>query len=197
MTNIFQKLLPKTTEEALIEAKKSLQEKRGKIVENNLKKISEFLESEDAIPTRTQILSRNKKNLEKLTETVYGGKKPHNGIGGYGRDCDYPMELALIVIQHYTNSVLKALDQRKISPKEIDKECYGKREGGKWTTELIKNIPLDWVKSAIVTYYNASEKRGKDDSCSKEDGVISASELKECVKIVEIGNVQKYLDSLR
>ena len=192
MSKILKKILPKTAEEALIEASKTTQEKKNHIVEKHIEKISTFLDSEDAVPTQVQVLSRNTRRLEKLSNTAHDGKKPSISIGEYGGSSDYPLELALIILQQHADFILRELIERNIDPKEIEKgtEWRGKREKGKWTKQEIQNLPLDWVKSAVVAYYTTSEEKGKDDSCSKEKGVISASELKECEHMIKIGSVQ-------
>lgn len=188
-----------TAEEALIKASKVTQEKRNKIVEKHLEKISRFLDSEDAVPTQTQVVSRTKKQLKELVDTVYSGKKPSIEIGGYGGSYDYPLKLVLIILQSHVRFILDELEARDISPKEIAKKSsyHERREKGSWSKKEIQNIPMDWVKSAIILYYTANENRGKDDnSCFKEKGVISAKELKESEKIIKLGNVQEYLYSL-
>lgn len=187
----------RSAEENLLIAAKADQEERNKIISKDISDIEKLLESQDATPTRTHVITRNRKRLEDIARFAHDGKKLSLGIESYDSPHDYPFEMVLRNLQWLVEFVLQDLNSKTILPKEIEKGGYWSgRTKGVWTEKEIRNLPFDWAVSAIICFYQAAEKKNTSSSCSNEKGVITSKELVECVKIVRLGSVDAYLASI-
>ena len=178
-------------EKILRGAIKTKQEDRNKAVRDNLSDIETFLESQDGVPTRAQVIKRCTERLNDLAKFAHEGVKAHTGIGSYDSPRDYPLIITLRNMEYDTDAVITTLASRDIHPGEITKDSgwYGVREKGMWTEQEVRSLSFDWVTSAIVRYYESAE------SSEKKKGVINAAEFKECVEIVRHGSIEVYLAS--
>jgi len=178
----------KSPEEKLRNVHNATQENRTRMIIKNADSILAFLDAEDATPTRAQVTSRCTDRLDKLAGLAYSGKKPQISME-FDRCGTYPLNLVFDIFKTMTEAVLLDLGEKDIHPSKIHKPTSyrSKRENSNWTVEEIRNLSLDWCASAVVTYYEAQEKKESKDTCEKQEGVISASEFKECMTILKQG----------
>lgn len=181
----------KSAETLLEEASKMPQEKRNKVIRKNLDKIQPFLDSQDEVPTRTQVLKRNQARIDAFSKFVHEGVKPEVKMGWCEVSHDYPLATILMVMQERAEQIITELKERDIEAKELVKSSSWDstpREKGDWTFDEIRQLPFDWVVSAIVRYHGEGEKK----KCDRESLVITASEMRECANIVKAGSIEAH-----
>ena len=175
MVQIFKE----STEKILEKAQKESGKKRRKLFTKNIKNIKKFLYAEDAIPTRNQIKNNLEKILNDISLRAEGGGK----LSSFSLTNSY--KPTVNEIKRSIEEVLTKLKENKIKISELERRyCYTMVGQEKWSEEDIKDLPLDWIVGAVLNYQkNRSEEKDLDTKTE-----LSATEVKECLEIIEKRN---------
>ncbi|MFH1189011.1 MAG: hypothetical protein V1652_04190 [bacterium] len=156
---------------------------KRKLVRENIDVIRNFLDAEDAKPTRHQFIQNIGKLLDEIASKVLDGKKLYN----IGLTPSY--KATLQEISRAVNEILQKLKERNIDITEISKQAYWRHSygEGKWSLQEVTNFPLDWLVSAVVKY---NEETGKVKDIDMEK-CLTANEVKECLDLIKEWNAEK------
>jgi len=154
---------------------------RRKIIDKYPDEIRKILESKDPVPPRYFKVKKIEEQVNKVGEISKEGKKQERIL------LTNSYKVTFKIIQTATIEILKYLEDEKIGAEELQRNWYTEDNNKCWTKKEIEELPFDWIRSAVLKYYNDFNTIEIENDPRR----LTAQELEECLDLIKARKQQK------
>jgi len=165
----------KKIESSLEKASRGNFTERRKIIDKYPDEIKKILDSKDPIPPRHFKVKKIEAQVNRVGKISKDGEKQERIL------LTNSYKVTFKIIQTAIKEIIDYLEQEKIEAEELQRGWRTDDNNKCWSKKEIEELPFDWIRSAVIKYYDDFNDTEKKD----DPGRLTAEELEECLDLIK------------